>query len=109
MRSLISSIGFSSFAFTYDTSGRPVRAIILEALPQSGVETNPAEKPAVQAQPLTTTEKDQLTASLRLWGELKDDARGQIEARLRSLPPSEDREEMLKEYGRRVLEAKTKK
>jgi hypothetical protein len=97
MRSLILSIGFRSYAFTYDRNGRPVQAIILEARPAV------ADKPASEPQPLTAAEKDQLSASLRLWNDLKDDARGRIEDRLRSLPPSEDREEMLKEYGRRVL------
>jgi hypothetical protein len=98
MRSLIFSIGFTSFAFTYDRSGRPVRAIILEARPPA-----PADNPAAEPQPLTPAEKEELTASLKVWNDLKDDARGRIETRLRSLPPSDDREEMLKEYGRRVL------
>jgi hypothetical protein len=40
---------------------------------------------------------------LKLWKDLNDDARSRIESRLRSLPPSDDREEMLKEYGRRAL------
>ncbi len=97
MRSLIFSIGFTSFAFTYDRSGRPVRAIILEPRPYI------AEEAATEPQPLTAAEKEELTASLKSWNNLKDDARGRIEDRLRSLPASEDREEMLKEYGRRVL------
>jgi hypothetical protein len=97
MRSLIFSIGFTSFAFTYDRNGRPVRAIILEPRPYE------PEKPAPELQPLTAAEKDDLIASLKLWNDLKDDARGRIENRLRSLPPSDDREEMFKEYGRRVL------
>lgn len=97
MRSLIFSIGFTSFAFTYDRNGRPVRAIILEARPYV------PEKAASESQPLTPAEKDELSASLKSWNDLKDEARGRIEDRLRSLPASGDREEMLKEYGRRVL------
>jgi len=100
MRSIIFSIGFTSFAFTYDRNGRPVRAIILEARPES------VDRPAAEPQPLTAAERDQLTASLKVWNELKDDARGRIEQRLRSLPPSEDREDLLKEYGRRILGVK---
>ena len=97
MRSLILSIGFTSFAFTYDRNGRPIRAIILEPRPYV------PEKAASESEPLTAVEKDEITASLKLWKDLKDDARGRIEDRLRSLPASEDREEMLKEYDRLVL------
>jgi hypothetical protein len=97
MRSLIFSIGFTSFAFTYDISGRPVRAIILEASPAATETSTP------KVQPLTALEKDEISASLKSWNDLNDDMRGRIEKRLRSLPPSEDREEMLKEYGRNVL------
>jgi hypothetical protein len=95
MRSLIFSIGFTSYAFTYDTSGHPVRAVILEA--------QPPEIPKPEPQPLTAAEKNELSASLKAWHTLKDDARARIETRLRSLPPSDDGEDMLKEYGRRVL------
>jgi hypothetical protein len=97
MRSLIFSIGFTSFAFTYDRTGQPVRAIILEPLPPV------ADKPLAEPQPLTAAEKEELTASLRIWNELTEDGRRRIESRLRSLPPSDDREEMLKEYGRQAL------
>jgi hypothetical protein len=57
MRSFIFSIGFTSFAFTYDKSGRPVRAIILEAPPA------PADSPVREPQPLTPAEKDEISAS----------------------------------------------
>jgi hypothetical protein len=97
VRSLIFSIGFTSFAFTYDSSGRPIRAIVLE--PRTELE----EKPAAEPQPLTAAEKEGISASLKVWKDLKDDARGRIEMRLRSLPPSEDRDEILKEYGRTIL------
>jgi hypothetical protein len=97
MRSLIFSIGFTSYAFTYDRSGRPIRAIILEARP---VDTHQS---MAEPQSLTAAEKDELRAALKSWNDLNDDARARIETRLRSLPPSDDREDMLKEYGRRVL------
>jgi hypothetical protein len=96
MRSLVFSIGFSSFALTYDTNGRPVRAIVLEAPPPA------ADKPA-EPRGLTAREQEELNASLKTWNDLKPDARERIETRLRALPPSEDRDELLKEYGRRLL------
>jgi hypothetical protein len=97
MRSLIFSIGFTSFAFTYDRNGRPVRAIILEARPVAD------DTPAAEQQALTPAEREQLSASMKIWSDLKEDAREKIETRLRSLPASADRDELLKEYGRRVL------
>jgi hypothetical protein len=100
MRSFIFSIGFTSFAFTYDRSGRPVRAVILEAQPVE------IQMPERAPQPLTVAEKDELTSALKSWNDLKDDARARIETRLRSLPASDERDDMLKEYGRRVLGVK---
>jgi hypothetical protein len=98
MRSLIFSIGYSSFALTYDTSGRPVRAIILQAPPAA------EEKPAVEARAVTEVEKEEIDAALKMWKNLKPDSRRRIETRLRSLPPSDERDELLKEYGRRLLD-----
>jgi hypothetical protein len=100
MRSLIFSIGFTSFALTYDRSGRPVRAIILEAPPPA------AEGPAEEPKPLTDDEKESLIASLKVWDDLNDGARERIASRLRSLPPSEERDELIREYGRRSLRLK---
>lgn len=100
VRSLILSIGFTSYAFTYDRSGRPVRAIILQARPAE------IQTPAPEPQPLTAAEKHELSAALRSWNDLTGDARARIETRLRSLPPSDEREDMLKEYGRRMLGVK---
>ena len=103
MRSLISSIGYNSFAMTYDRAGRPIRAIILEARPAGDDTATLIQKPASESPPLTAEEKDQLSRDLKVWNDLKDDARGRIEGRLRSLAPSEEREELLREYGRQIL------
>ena len=103
MRSLISSIGFNSFAMTYDRAGRPIRAIVLEARPAGGDVATLDQKPASESPPLTAEEKDQLSRALKVWNDLKDDARGRIADRLRSLPPSEEREELVREYGRQIL------
>ena len=103
MRSLISSIGFNSFAMTYDRAGRPIRAIVLEARPSGGDAATLDQKPASESPPLTAEEKDQLNRALKVWNDLNDDARGRIADRLRSLPPSEEREELVREYGRQIL------
>jgi hypothetical protein len=103
IRSLITSIGFRSFAFMYDRSGRPFRAVVLEVRPVDADATNLAPNPAPELRPLAAGEKEQLSGALKTWNDLKDDARERIEDRLRSLPPSEDREELVREYGRQML------
>ena len=107
VRSLISSIGFGSFALVYDEEGLPKRAFVLEARPE--VRTAPTADSRVDysaepvVEPLRALERTQLQKELERWGELKQEERGRIEERLKTLPPSEDREQLVKEYGRQLL------
>jgi hypothetical protein len=103
--SLLSNIGFRNFALIYDEHGRPNRAVVLgtqvdEAAHVSADSTHTAE-PALQ--PLESEERDTLEKELERWSELKQEERGRIEDRLKSLPPSEEREQLVKEYGRKLL------
>jgi hypothetical protein len=108
VRFLIASIGFRSFALMYDEKGHPERAVVLAIQPQvsavratdSTVDSRRAE-PAVE--PLTAEERAQLQNELERWSELKQEDRSRIEHRLRGLSPSEDREQLLKEYARQLL------
>jgi hypothetical protein len=108
VRFLIASIGFRSFALMYDEKGHPERAVVLGMQPQapavratdSTVDSRRAE-PAVE--PLTAEERAQLQNELERWGELKQEDRSRIEHRLKGLSPSEDREQLLKEYARQLL------
>jgi hypothetical protein len=101
VRSLISTIGFKNFALMYDGSGRPHRAIVLGAQPATVDESVVKSAPAVQ--PLTVEERDRLQKDLDRWAELKQEERGRIEDRLKNLPISEERERLVKEYGRQIL------
>jgi hypothetical protein len=107
VRSLITSIGFRNFALMYDEKGQPTRAVVLEARPEvrraSGVSSNVdlTNEPAVE--PLKRQERAQLQEELERWGELKQEDRTRIEDRLKTLPPSQDREQLFKEYGRQLL------
>ncbi len=110
VRSLISSIGFRSFALMYDEEGRPARAVVLSARADnpgsreanSGVASQSTNtQPA--SQPLTEEERNKLQKELERWNELKQEERGRIEDRLRTLPPSDEREQLVREYGRQVL------
>ena len=108
VRSLITSIGFSNFALMYDDTGRPSRAVVVGGIEDqvnlTALSAAAAEKPTVQ--PLTKDERDKLQKDIERWNELKNEDRGRIEDRLKSLPESEERDQLVKEYGRQVLEIK---
>jgi hypothetical protein len=97
VRSLLSSIGFNSFALMYDETGRPNRAVVLEVRPQESAPNVP------DSQLLTAEEKEKLQQQLERWGDLQAEERAHIEEQLKSLPPSEGREQLVREYGRQVL------
>jgi hypothetical protein len=103
VRSLISTIGYRNFAVMYDESGRPHRAVVLGAQPvETAAKVETAE---LAAAPITLEERDQIKKELDRWNELKQEERGRIENRLKTLPSSEDREILVKEYGRQLLES----
>lgn len=104
VRSLISTIGYQNFALVYDKEGRPHSAVVLSAPPPAV--KNSATKAAAPVAPLTIEERDRLKKELDRWNELKQEERSRIEERLRKVPPSEDREILVREYGRQVLAAK---
>jgi hypothetical protein len=99
VRSLLSNIGFHNFAMVYDQKGRPHSAVALGA--SAPLATVPARETV--SRPLTIEEREQLKKDLERWNELKQEERGRIEERLRGLPPSDDREILVREYGRQVL------
>ena len=102
--SLVSSIGFRNFALMYDEAGRPKRAVVLGAYVS---DDSPSAANSTQAdsavQPLTVAEKETLQKDLERWRELKQEDRGRIEDRLKTLPASDEREQFVKEYGRQLL------
>ena len=100
VRSLISTIGYENFAMVYDQKGRPHSAVVLGARPPAVID---ASNPAAPIAPLTIEERDRLKKEIDRWNELKQEERGRIEERLRNVPPSEDREILVREYGRQLL------
>ena len=101
VRSLISTIGYRNFAMMYDESGRPHRAVVLGAQPVA--DPAPVKDAEPAAAPITLEERDQIKNDLDHWSDLKQEERGRIEDRLKTLPSSEDREVLVKEYGRQLL------
>ena len=103
--SLLSNIGFRNFALIYDERGRPNRAVVLGSQIDEAVSLRADSSQTAEAvlQPLKSEERDTLQKELKRWGELKQEERGRIEDRLKTLPPSEEREQLVKEYGRNLL------
>jgi hypothetical protein len=101
VRSVISTIGFRNFAMLYDENGQPHRAVVLGVQPLPAVSA--AERPERIVAPLTIEESDKLQQDLDRWNDLKEEERGRIEDRLRNSPPSDEREFLVREYGRQVL------
>jgi hypothetical protein len=103
VRLLISTIGYRNFAMMYDESGRPHRAVVLGAQPVETAAPVQMQNAEIAAAPITLEERDQMKKDLDRWNDLKQEDRGKIEDRLKTLPSSEDREILVKEYGRQLL------
>ena len=103
MRSLISTIGYKNFAVMYDDHGRPHRALVLGAPTPAEAAASTAAKSEAGPQALTAEERDKLQKDLARWSDLKREERGRLEDRLKNLPPSDEREQLVKEYGQQVL------
>jgi len=102
VRSLISSIGFKNFALMYDEKGQPSRAVVLGARPQVDERATIAKTDAT-ALPLSSDERGKLQKDLERWGDLKQEERGRIEDRLKNLPESDERDQLIQLYGRQIL------
>ena len=113
VRSFISHIGFKNFALMYDNDGRPNRAVVLgtpsdDGSTQSAVNAHPAPINEPTAQPLTADEREKIQKGLERWSDLKQEERGRIEDRLKTVPPSEEREQLVAVYGRQILGIKNR-
>lgn len=81
----ISNIGFKNFALMYDSEGQPSRAVVLGNQPAVNIEPQAIDE--TRSQPLTTDEQEKLENALQHWNDLKQEERGRIEDRLKTLPP----------------------
>ena len=103
VRTFITSIGYKNFAVIYDDRGRPHRAVVLAVRPDNTGESAVATTSEPNAQPLSTDEQDKLQKDLERWTELKQEERGRIEDRLKNLPQSDERDQLVKTYGKQIL------
>ena len=110
VRSFISTIGFKNFALMYDADGQPNRAVVLTASEEDdrrvAAQSQDAQTKEPISQPLTAAEQEKIHKELERWSDLKSEERGRIEDRLKNLPPSQERELLIAEYGRQLLGVK---
>jgi hypothetical protein len=110
VRSFITYIGFKNFALMYDADGRPNRAVVLTASEEKdgriAAQSQDAQAKERVLQPLTAAEQEKIHKELERWSDLKNEERGRIEDRLKNLPPSQERELLIAEYGRQLLGVK---
>jgi len=103
IRALISTIGYKSFALLYDASGRPSRAVVLSVQPAPAKTGDESANNEPSKAPLKAEEQEKLQKDLARWRELKQEERSRIENRLKELEPSDEREQLINEYGKQVL------
>ena len=103
VRTFITSIGYKNFAVMYDDKGHPNRAVVLAVRPDNTGEIAVVTKSEPQAQSLSPEEQDKLQKDLERWNELKQEERGRIEDRLKNLPQSDERDQLVKTYGKQIL------
>lgn len=103
IRTLISSIGYQNFALVYDERGRPSRAVVLQPKPAPVKPAEESAKKESAGATLSAEEHEKLQKDLARWRELKEEERSRIENRLKELEPSEEREQLIKEYGKQLL------
>jgi hypothetical protein len=108
VRSFITYIGFKNFALMYDDDGRPNRAVVLAAAPEdsnsrlvANQQPTPTNEPT--SPQLTAEEREKIEKELGRWSDLTPEEHGRIEDRLKTLPPSKEREQLVAEYGRQLL------
>jgi hypothetical protein len=103
VRSFITSIGYKNFALMYDDKGHPNRAVVLAVRPENADESAVVAKSEPKAESLSPEEQDKLQKDLERWNDLKQEERGRIEDRLKNLPQSDERDQLVKIYGKQIL------
>ena len=104
--SLLTALELNNSFLVYDRDGRLTDVIALEkGAPQILNKSLPSDEPEQKTEykELTAPEREALVREFRLWSKLSADDRESIHARLKTIPRSKERDELVKEYVRLVL------
>lgn len=106
VESLLTALELNNSFIVYDPDGRLTDVIALEkGAPQSSSHSPPSgeRKQKTEYQNLTAHEREALVREFRLWSKLSAEDRESIHARLKTIPASKERDDLIKEYVRLVL------
>ena len=106
IESLLTALELNNSFIVYDPDGRLTGVIALEkGVPQPRSDSLPSDeqKQKAEFQKLTAPEREALMREFRLWSKLSAEDRESIHARLKTIPASQERDELIKEYVRLVL------
>jgi len=106
IHSLLSALQLNNSFLVYDRDGRLTDVVALEkGEPQIWNESSPSDEnqQKTEYKDITAPEREALVREFRLWSKLSEEDRGAIHARLKTIPPSKERDALVKEYVRLVL------
>lgn len=106
VRSLLKALELNNSFLVYDRDGRLTDVVALEKTvshPVSEARSTEEDKPKNDLRKLTSEERDSLLRDFGRWTDLSAEERDAIHARLRMIPPSKERDQIVKEYLRQVL------
>ncbi len=106
VHTLLASLELKNSFFVYDLAGRLTTVVALEkniSLTPPETLSPKEEENVVKFEELSAPEKEALVRDFRLWSKLSAEDRESIHARLRTIPPSRDRDQLIDEYVRLVL------
>jgi hypothetical protein len=107
IESLLTALDLDNSFLVYDRDGHLTGVIALDkGKTQSASNSQPPEENEQQKSEyknLTAPEREALVREFRLWSKLSAKDRDSIHARLKTIPPSKQRDDLIKEYVRLVL------
>jgi hypothetical protein len=106
VRALLAALDLNNSFLVYDRDGRLIGVIALEKVvrPHAEAEISPGEKRRTTYRELTAKEFESILRDLGRWTELTAQEQKLIHGRLKTIPPSKLRDQIIKEYVRQVLD-----
>jgi hypothetical protein len=105
VHSFLAALDVTNSFLVYD-KGRLTGVVALESVarPSPVSETSGEDKRKTNHRELTVKEADSILRDIRRWSDLTAEEQKTIHARLKTIPPSRVRDQVIAEYVRRVLE-----
>jgi hypothetical protein len=106
VRSLLTALDLNNAVLVYDRDRRLTGVIALETVvrPNPGAEISPEDRRKTNYRELTSKEFESIVRDLGRWNELTAQEQKLLHGRLKTIPPSKLREQIINEYVRQVLE-----